>query len=791
VFCYWLFKKGELFMRKMLIFFLFLIVVLSVNAIGGDTSATAVQILTLPYNDAGNTSTLTNTIGNASNDAFYLINSFVQLTSVTIDLSGSDYDTYLRVYDSNMTQLWYDDDGGSGADSMLSGLTLNADTNYYICVEGYSSNNGSYTMNITSAYSGPIAYASMYPPEIDFGILDVNTNSPVEVLTLENHGEFPVTITQAPTLTGNNPDQFTMTDNNTYPLTIQIDQAIDISFIFNPTSLGHKSALLTITDDQTEEDRTVNEILLVGYSQIPDNNNTSELATELTLDIEGYETILNSDEDIDWYVFWQTAPATLNIHTQQTYESTVDIAAFLYGPFDNLGETIDEFDPLYFDDDSWIDGISPQITANVTETGFYYLRIAESTFSPLREERLETMDYALWAISDNHNPPPGMMPPFNLNFDITYQGVYLSWDSPAPASRSLVGYNISRDDVVVNESPVTSTFFEDWAENLVENQEYEYKVTAVYSAPNGESEPSNTVTVTYLSVDPPLIADDFESYDDFSTSFGDWRLIDMDEQNTLGFVMGIDFPGEGSPMAFMVFNPSATTPPLQNASAYSGEKYAASFCATTGGSDDWMITPQIQLTEDNSYISFFARSYTTQYGYEKFEIAVSNGSLNPEDFTVISGEQPIEAPLNWTPYNFSLNDYSGQLIRIAIHGVSNQRFILMIDDVMVVGPAATLHNETTPILSQSVILNANYPNPFNPVTTISFNLKEAGEIDLDIYNLKGQKVTTLAHGDYPSGSHCVVWNGTDANGMKVTSGVYFYRLQAGTYTYTKKMILMK
>ncbi|MBN2830157.1 MAG: choice-of-anchor J domain-containing protein [Candidatus Cloacimonetes bacterium] len=777
--------------KKLIIFVTLMIALMSLNAIGGDSFATAVQIMDLPFSDSGDTNSLSNTVANPSNDAIYLLNSFLPLTNMTISMMGSSFDTYLWIYAADMTTvLWSNDDYGGTVQSQIDNISITADTNYYIVAEGYSSQNGSYSLNITSNYSGPIFYSSMYPPEIDFGIIDVNTISPVEVLTLENHGEAPITILQAPTLTGDNVDQFVMTDMHTYPLTIQIDGSINISFSFHPTSQGHKSALLTIVDDQTETDRTVNEIQLVGYSQLPDNNNTASMATELTLDTEGYETILNSDDDIDWYVFWQTAPANIDIHTERIYGSTVDVAAFLYGPYDDLGMNIDEFDPYAFDDDSWSDGISPHIMANVTESGFYYLRIADTTFSPVREDRLETMDYALWVISDNHNPPPGMMPPLNLEAQITYQGVFLVWDSPDAANRSLVGYNIYRNETLINSSLITSAFYEDWAENLTENQVYEYEVTAVYTAPSGESEPSNTVSVTYIQVDPPLIAEDFESYDNFATSFGNWILTDVDEQNTLGFVMGIDFPGENSPMAFMIFNPTATTPALQNTTAYSGVKCAASFSADTGASDDWMMSPQIQLADGFSDLSFLARSYSIQYGFEQLEIAISYGSTDPQDFIVISGEQPLDVPLSWTPYSFDLSDYSNTVISLGIHSVSNHRFILMIDDVMINGIPQS-NDEIVPANNEVVVLKNNYPNPFNPETTIAFDLKEAGEVNLEVYNMRGQKVTTLAQGNFPVGSHSVVWKGTDSNGKSVTSGVYFYKLQAGTYTFTKKMILIK
>ena len=87
----------------------------------------------------------------------------------------------------------------------------------------------------------------------------------------------------------------------------------------------------------------------------------------------------------------------------------------------------------------------------------------------------------------------------------------------------------------------------------------------------------------------------------------------------------------------------------------------------------------------------------------------------------------------------------------------------------------------------------NFPNPFNPSTTISFSLtaKDAKNAKLEIYNLKGQKVKTLVNEELAAGKHSVVWNGTDDSDKSVSSGIYFYKMRAGSYTSTKKMILMK
>jgi hypothetical protein len=94
----------------------------------------------------------------------------------------------------------------------------------------------------------------------------------------------------------------------------------------------------------------------------------------------------------------------------------------------------------------------------------------------------------------------------------------------------------------------------------------------------------------------------------------------------------------------------------------------------------------------------------------------------------------------------------------------------------------------TPYVSS---LQGNYPNPFNPTTTISFSTAKTGNVTIDVFNIKGQKVRGLVDGVYGVGSHSVIWNGLDDNGASVSSGIYFYRMRAGDFTETKKMMLMK
>ncbi|MBN2829345.1 MAG: VCBS repeat-containing protein [Candidatus Cloacimonetes bacterium] len=102
-----------------------------------------------------------------------------------------------------------------------------------------------------------------------------------------------------------------------------------------------------------------------------------------------------------------------------------------------------------------------------------------------------------------------------------------------------------------------------------------------------------------------------------------------------------------------------------------------------------------------------------------------------------------------------------------------------------------LPNEPDALPSPELLLGQNYPNPFNPTTTIQFSLAQNQYIELVIYNVKGQKVTTLAKGVYPGGKNLLVWDGRDGKGNPVSSGIYFYSLQSNIFTKTHKMVLLK
>jgi hypothetical protein len=89
-------------------------------------------------------------------------------------------------------------------------------------------------------------------------------------------------------------------------------------------------------------------------------------------------------------------------------------------------------------------------------------------------------------------------------------------------------------------------------------------------------------------------------------------------------------------------------------------------------------------------------------------------------------------------------------------------------------------------------LHPSYPNPFNPVTTISYDLPVPGTVTLTVYDVAGKRVRTLVAAEsLEAGRHQAVWNGRDDTGRFAPAGVYFYRLDADAYSQTRTMSLVK
>jgi hypothetical protein len=203
---------------------------------------------------------------------------------------------------------------------------------------------------------------------------------------------------------------------------------------------------------------------------------------------------------------------------------------------------------------------------------------------------------------------------------------------------------------------------------------------------------------------------------------------------------------------------------------------------------------QIEAGEDATYTLTITGGTLTAGGTN---IAASAGTLSPEnglklvgsELTHTSPRQAVSGSVSWTfkyraPETVGVQTLFANGNSVNLNGQST-------GDLWNFAPSKTINVVgVTSVEDKAQItdfyLNQNYPNPFNPSTKISFTLKEAASVKLDVYSSTGEKIAELLNGEKGSGSHYI-----DFNGEGFASGIYYYKLEANGISEMKKMIMLK
>ncbi|MDE6410177.1 MAG: choice-of-anchor J domain-containing protein [Muribaculaceae bacterium] len=192
------------------------------------------------------------------------------------------------------------------------------------------------------------------------------------------------------------------------------------------------------------------------------------------------------------------------------------------------------------------------------------------------------------------------------------------------------------------------------------------------------------------------VTDGAEEYNSFLISdFGDWWTVDVDGLPTFGIRSStgsaVQYPNAGKPQAFIVFDPSEAGIPTEYSDGTptgwaprTGEKYFASF-GGEGEGDNWLISPELPRVAQT--ISFYVKSQTAEYGYEKFEVLYSTTGTEVSDFTRIGDLR--SAPVVWTEERVELPEGARYF---AIRCVSNDTYVFMVDDITYL-PAGAITEE--------------------------------------------------------------------------------------------------
>jgi hypothetical protein len=343
-------------------------------------------------------------------------------------------------------------------------------------------------------------------------------------------------------------------------------------------------------------------------------------------------------------------------------------------------------------------------------------------------------------------------------------GVYSDNENIIVTIENFGEYTVSNFDVsyqVNGGDTVTETFTSSLA--YEETSQYTFYATYDFSNPGdyeiaantslgGDDVPSNDmISNSFTSIAggdcpdeyslPIVWRDEFECHTEFSISeIGDWVIHDLEGGTTWG-ANDVGFTNESYVGAGIIYNHALATDDTATGSLtsfddwapYEGNQglyfFASGANSTPFPNDDWMISPEFTLSGVTSpTFTMWAKSVTAQYGLERFQVGVGN-STDYNDFTIISEGVYIEAPTEWTQYQFDLSQYEGQTIRIAIHYIGNDSFVLQTDSYSVDGTLG---------IGDSEINNFEY---FYNVSTKNLEMTSDETLrKIEIFNILGQKV---------------------------------------------------
>jgi hypothetical protein len=190
--------------------------------------------------------------------------------------------------------------------------------------------------------------------------------------------------------------------------------------------------------------------------------------------------------------------------------------------------------------------------------------------------------------------------------------------------------------------------------------------------------------------------------------------------------------------------------------------------------------------------SLWLREFESEYGNHKFIEIAQDGNIIVSSDRLFFKADNTGSEL-WRVNDLNIDIHSFQETLDGGYIVAGKEYDTSYLKMIKFSPEPTTIDFDNYLYSANTFsLNQNYPNPFNPLTTISVQVTEVSSISLDIFNISGQKVTSLFSGTVTPGIYNFVWNTVDNNGKKLSSGLYFVKLSSNSgITKVRKMVLMK
>ncbi len=411
--------------------------------------------------------------------------------------------------------------------------------------------------------------------------------------------------------------------------------------------------------------------------------------------------------------------------------------------------------------------------------GYYDGRV-EDVFVPLGQT-IEDINFNLQPVEYQ---PQNLVGTSELNM-----AVPLEWQAPevAPSWYNLYRGTEPNGPYAQIAEMVIETQFVDI--DVINGHTYFYVATAVYEDPYGESDFSiEAMAVPGERRDLPLESDF--------------------EDDEAGLYLIIINEGDGSGL----WQRGTPNPEHGPGGAASGENVWASGLDEnySNSADIYLLTPLLDLTTSAQPILEFDHWYefegTNQRGDDGGNVAISTDA--GDSWTVVEPSEPYEDPgvpglsgepgfsgssNDWVHSRFDLSEYNDRVVTIRFRlgadlGINKAGWF--IDNLSILDEALSVEDENE-IASDKYVLYQNSPNPFNPSTTISFQIPVRQKTTVAVYNMSGQLVKILVDGLMDAGHHRLAWDGRNSSAEPVTSGVYFYILQTDSFSATKRMVMLK
>ncbi len=376
-------------------------------------------------------------------------------------------------------------------------------------------------------------------------------------------------------------------------------------------------------------------------------------------------------------------------------------------------------------------------------------------------------------------------PPYNLSYTLENNDVHLTWSAPAPVV-----------ELAYDSNDVTGgAYWEDYtmATRMSPAEPCQLLSLRYYTSSDEGDNTFNAELYGWMGEQPGtelLYTEPVEALN------GDWTEIDMSEQQiffdndfVVGFgsinsttLLGIDENLDNG--RSWNFNPN-------NASWENWfETYLIRAVVRYGGGPPTLLAPTAKIVERTRN--------NTRSSIKKSAVLTAGNSINNQSnylkrdllgYNIYRNEEQLnEGLINETEFIDYEIPFDEEFVYF-VTALYSEEESESSNSVSVFIESVDVDNELAfPMVTE---LKRNYPNPFNPETTIGFSLATKSSVALEIYNIRGQKVRTLVKDELNAGNHSVVWNGKDDANKSVSSGVYFYRMQSDNFKAVNKMLMMK